>query len=188
MTETLTEPDEAVESPTDRVIRENVGYIGGELVAGRWTALRFLRFRPERELKDMLDLAERVARARVEEDPEVIDVEEAIGQDNVVDTLRSAIKVHAPANQISACPPGYTAVPYPLSVEDRERLYDATGRILSDTLPRYLPGGDQGWSWRVEPQVSADGSALLMRLTPRNERFEDPIVHAQSVEEQLPTE
>jgi hypothetical protein len=176
---------EDAESLTAQVTKSNVGYVGSELAAGRWTDLRFLRFRPERELADMLDLAERVARARAQDDPEVIDVEEAVGADPVVGTLRDALRVHAPANQVSGCPAGYTAIPYPLNVEDRERLYGSTSRVLQDVLPRYLPGGDEGWSWRVEPQVAADGSALLIRLTPRNSRFEDPIEHAQSVEQQM---
>lgn len=184
----MTETAEAVESPMQTAIRENVGYVGAELAAGRWTDLRFLRFRPERELTDLLDLAERVARARVEDDPDVIDVEEAVSADAVVTTLRDAIRVHAPANQVSPCPPGYTAVPYPLHVEDRERLYASTSRVLQDVLPRYLPGSDEGWSWRVEPQVAQDGSALLMRLTPVNKRFEDSVEHELTVEEQLTPE
>lgn len=190
MSETTLTDDVAEDaaSLTAQVTKSNVGYIGAELAAGHWTDLRFLRFRPERELADMLALAERVARARVEQDPDVIDVEEAVGADAVVGTLRDAIRVHAPANQVSPCPAGYVAIPYPLNVEDRERLYGSASRVLQDVLPRYLPGGDDGWSWRVEPQVATDGSALLIRLTPRNTRFEDPIEHGGTVEEQITTQ
>lgn len=185
MTDTIAEqPVDTAESKMEQVVRANVGYIGAELAAGRWTALRFLRFRPERELKDMLAVAEAAAREVAAADDNIIDVEEAVGEDAVVSTLRDAVRVQAPANQIAGCPAGYEPVPYPLGVEDRERLYDATSRILQDAMPRHLPGGDQGWSWRVEPQVTQDGSALILRLTPRNERFEDPIVHAQTPEQQ----
>ena len=184
----IEQPTDTAESNMERVIRANVGYIGAELTAGRWTALRFLRFRPDRELRDMLAVAEAHARAVAEADPDVVDVESRVGEDAVVSTLRDAVRVHAPANQIAGCPPGYEPVPYPLGVEDRERLYDATSRILVDVMPRHLPGGDQGWSWRVEPTVAKDGSALILRLTPRNERFEDPIVHGETPEEQLPVD
>jgi hypothetical protein len=166
------------------VLRSNVGYVERELAAGRWTGLRFLRFRPERELRDTLTVAEDRARARAETDDEIVDVEEAVGHDAVVDTLREAIRVKAPAAHLAACPNGYQQPPYPLTVEDRERLYEETSRLLPDVLPRYLPGGPEGWSWRVEPQVASDETALLLRLTPRNERFEDPIVHALTPEEQ----
>jgi hypothetical protein len=174
------------------VLRQNAAYIGAELAAGRWTGLRFLRWRPERELRDTLNIAEAHARARAEAHNEELaaagerelDVETVIAQDAVVDTLREAVRIHAPAAHTSPCPRGYQQPPYPLTVQHREDLYAETSRILPDVLPRHLPGGPDGWSWRVEPQVTADASALILRLTPRNERFEDPIVHGQTPEEQ----
>lgn len=180
----VTDERAATDPKVRRVLTRNIDYIKAEVGAGRQIGLRFLRFRPARELRDTLEVAEDRARGAANRDETIVDIEAAIGQDWAVDVLRDAIKIHAPAAQVTDCPPGYVQPPYPLNVEDRERLYDATARILQDVMSRHLPGGSEGWAWRVEPQVTDDGSALILRLTPRNERFEDPITHAQTPTEQ----
>lgn len=154
MTTTLPENDTPA---VEQVAAGNARWLAERLAAGDVEALRFLRYRPSRELADVQTAARRVGASDAAARPAMTEVA------SVLDDALQLARGHTGGP--STCPLGYVPLEYPVTDEEKARLLqqaaDAT-RILR------LPGAERGWTWNHAVDVDVDEMTVTIRLQARH--------------------
>lgn len=149
MTATTDEPRTVQE-----LARSNAEWVAGKLADGDVEALQFLKYRPVREVTDVLDAAKRA---------DLVDTVACM-----TDALRLA---QGHTGGASPTPTGYEPIVYPVTPDEVAQLLAAAGDA---TKLLRLPGTERGWTWSHSIEVDPDSVEVVVRLKPRHPRLERP--------------
>jgi hypothetical protein len=154
-----------IEAPsTDDLAETNARFVEQTVADGGDypTRLKFLRYRPIRELRDALDKATR----------EDLD-NAAIVLTDAVQLAQSHTGGLSPVPVASASTGDrYVAIVYPVTDEDTARVLEGAateaGRLR-------LPGGQYGWRWSQSVQTDPEARTVVITLTADHPQLRKPV-------------
>lgn len=147
MTETTIELD-----PVQAEARANAEWIDGKMKEQHTWELQFLRYRPARELTDVLGQATEIG-----------------ASDDTIVCLTEAIALsRGHTGGPSPAPLGYTALYYAPSDTETE---DVLEQAVELTRRIQLPGGQYGWRWTKDTKVDPAARTVTIVLTADHPRL-----------------